>query len=58
VLNIIVVDSGLSGSRHNGNFAVVEAGMVGETPHGTAAPPVDSMETFGPSGAAKVAEFT
>jgi len=27
VLNIIVVDSGLSGSRHSGNFVAAEAGV-------------------------------
>ena len=57
VLNIIVVDSGLSGSRHNGLLAAVEARGVGETPHGTATAPAGSMETFAPSGGANGAEL-
>src|SRR5262245_11656848 len=56
VLNIIVVDSGLSGSRQTWPTALASAGRASETPHGKGAGPTGSMETLTPLGAANDAE--
>src|SRR5262245_12754982 len=52
VLNIMVVDSGLSGSRHTWPAAPASASLAMETPHGKAAGPDGSTETLIASGPA------
>src|SRR5258706_10434794 len=56
VLNIMVVDSGLSGSRHTRPAAAASASLSSETPHGKAAGPEGSTETLISSGTANGAE--